>query len=674
MRILILNKDKNKKNKSEHLPLIGRIRIVVFFLLLLISFIYSPLIRAQWTNDPAQNTKLVQDTDDPVNISCVNNKGGGVFLFWEDGKKGSNSNVFYQYIDKTGKPAFKGEGKKISSLKGKKAQPLSAMYSGNSAVVIWKDYTYEPQGRLIVQRVFSDGNLGWSESGLQITAKQNVLDYSIATDTSGGVFVAHIEKTNDPQGNYKITVQKINATGYIMYKTDGIVVRRSAVRCSSVSVVADENGGTYLLWLENINNRFQVLGQHVDASGRINWSKAPVVISSSNNSVFTFTALSTNLNSVYVAWQVRNKSKDILHQLVSLKGKLLWGSGGKLACQIKGNQFNPSLAVNDSSLYMSWTNEFNHDKDLYIQKYRLDGKPMWTESGIPVIAYRGDQFGQKLIADPKSGVFISWIDKRIDSLKANIYGQRINKYGKFLWDSLGLPLAKYKNSEKSYLNILSDYDNSSILIFKDKRGTNNGIYGQKIITVSSLIPQIVGLKTKVERDSVTISWYNTNEGSASSFAVQKLIEDSNGNEKWITIANIPINNTLVNAYEVTEKPVTSGVQNYRILVTDKDGNTFLSEISQINYFTDSDHIILGQNTPNPFTDFTEISFYLPSSMRVSFEFYNSRLETVREISNQYFEAGENKIAFNSDNLPAGIYFYRLKAGEYVDVKKMVLVK
>lgn len=666
-----MNRINIKKSSNQNGSRRGLVTGYRFFLILLAVVLPSLSLNAQWVNDPAANTRLATETIDPINISAVNSSNGGLFLVWEDGKKGTTANIFYQFIDKYGRPAFKGEGKSISDLTGKKVQPVTVKFLANSAIVIWKDYTNEPQGNLVVQRIFSNGNLGWSEQGLQLTGKQSIYDYSVSADSSGNVFAAFVEKAGE---GYKIIVQKISENGYIQYRAEGITVHRSASRNNSICIIADERGGAFLFWLDNASGKSQVAGQHIDSNGKNTWGKTPNQISSSNNNVLSFTAQLTKQNSVYIAWQAQSKSKDILHQLVNIKGKGMWGSGGKLAAQIKGNQLNPNIAVADSALFLSWTNDYGHNKDIFIQKYRYDGKPLWKENGLPVLNLKGEQFGQKMVVDQKNGIFIAWVDKRNDTLKANIYGQKINRAGKFLWDSLGMPLAKYKNSDKSYLTVLPDNDNGIVVVFKDKRGSMNGIYGQKVFNASGVTQQPIGLRTRIVRDSVSVSWYNPSESFANTFTVQKLVDGDLTNGKWVTVATIPVNKYGVNSYEVTEKPRESGVQTYRIEVTDREGNSFMSEASQVNYFASASKIILGQNTPNPFTDFTEISFYLPASMRVSFEFYNSKLETVREISGQYFEAGENKIAFNADNLPAGIYFYRLKAGDFVDVRKMVLVR
>ena len=94
----------------------------------------------------------------------------------------------------------------------------------------------------------------------------------------------------------------------------------------------------------------------------------------------------------------------------------------------------------------------------------------------------------------------------------------------------------------------------------------------------------------------------------------------------------------------------------------------------MDYFREVESILLGQNSPNPFSDATTISFYLPEEDEITFEFFNSNIETVKKIEEVEYPAGKNEIVFNVENLPPGIYFYRLKVGAFVDVKKMIITE
>lgn len=83
---------------------------------------------------------------------------------------------------------------------------------------------------------------------------------------------------------------------------------------------------------------------------------------------------------------------------------------------------------------------------------------------------------------------------------------------------------------------------------------------------------------------------------------------------------------------------------------------------------------LEQNYPNPFNPTTEISFHLPEASHVSLIIYDLRGTVVKQLINGHHTAGSRKVLFDASNLASGVYFYRITAGKYFDVKKMVLIK
>jgi beta-glucosidase len=83
---------------------------------------------------------------------------------------------------------------------------------------------------------------------------------------------------------------------------------------------------------------------------------------------------------------------------------------------------------------------------------------------------------------------------------------------------------------------------------------------------------------------------------------------------------------------------------------------------------------LHQNFPNPFNPNTTITYDLPEYSHVSISLFNMLGQEVEEIINQSQQAGRYSIQFDGSNLPSGIYYYRLNAGKYVSVKKMLLLK
>lgn len=83
---------------------------------------------------------------------------------------------------------------------------------------------------------------------------------------------------------------------------------------------------------------------------------------------------------------------------------------------------------------------------------------------------------------------------------------------------------------------------------------------------------------------------------------------------------------------------------------------------------------LYQNYPNPFNPKTNIAFDLPKSSHVKIEVYNIQGELIKTLLNKYLTAGSHVIRFNASNLASGIYFYKIKAGNFIKVKKMIIVK
>lgn len=81
---------------------------------------------------------------------------------------------------------------------------------------------------------------------------------------------------------------------------------------------------------------------------------------------------------------------------------------------------------------------------------------------------------------------------------------------------------------------------------------------------------------------------------------------------------------------------------------------------------------LQQNYPNPFNPITIISYSLPKTAIVSLQIFNALGQEVASLVNERKEAGHYQVQWNA-NVPSGIYFYRLQAGEFMETKKMVLL-
>jgi uncharacterized protein (TIGR02145 family) len=93
-----------------------------------------------------------------------------------------------------------------------------------------------------------------------------------------------------------------------------------------------------------------------------------------------------------------------------------------------------------------------------------------------------------------------------------------------------------------------------------------------------------------------------------------------------------------------------------------------NENNNLNDFT------LDQNYPNPFNPSTTIRYSVAEPTNVTLVIYNSLGEKVKTLVDEHNDRGFYDVFFNGDNLPSGFYYYQIVTSQYVETKKMVLIK
>ena len=83
---------------------------------------------------------------------------------------------------------------------------------------------------------------------------------------------------------------------------------------------------------------------------------------------------------------------------------------------------------------------------------------------------------------------------------------------------------------------------------------------------------------------------------------------------------------------------------------------------------------LNQNFPNPFNPSTTIKYILPKAEKVRIVVYNLLGQKIITLLNKQMPVGSYEVEFTAKDLPSGVYLYRIEAGDYQEVKKMILMK
>jgi hypothetical protein len=105
-----------------------------------------------------------------------------------------------------------------------------------------------------------------------------------------------------------------------------------------------------------------------------------------------------------------------------------------------------------------------------------------------------------------------------------------------------------------------------------------------------------------------------------------------------------------------------------------DANGLMMSKSFIFNYTGPKEFKLEQNFPNPFNPTTTIQYQIPSDAKVTLKVYDILGSEVATIVNEEQEAGYKEVQFTGSNIASGMYVYRLTAGDYVSIKKMLMIK
>lgn len=637
-----------------------RVLLTVFLCIHIYSF-------AQWVNDPRSNTPLVINLKDPTNVTVLGENNEGAFIIWQDIIAPNLNNVFFLHFNKDGQVSFRADGKAVSLSQFNKVNPEAILSPKDEVIILWKEIISTEKQTLSVQKVNSSGERLWTDFGIQLEKVDGeITDFSLSCNSIGEVFISLIYKNLLPQKVTK-TIFKLGLAGeiltkYVSYqKPHGIIL--------NPQIIANDDQSAGLFWIETVDNKSTLIFNLENIYNKN--SKSPTILSNPKENVLDF-SVSKLGDDFYIIWTVSSHNKKIYHQLISSKGVKKWNSGGNILTTLKGSNSNPRYSFFNNRIIVTWVNENNKDRNIFADAFDVKGNKIWDMNPLPVINIKGDQFGQQIVSDNKGGFIIAWIDRRKSEDFGNIYAQKITIDKKFLWDATGVDLGTSPKSQKSYLNLINDKSGGAIAVFKDKRNDGCEIYGQKIFSTGTYAGQILGLKSELFGDSIKISWFAANESNIVEYDILRKAENESF---WKTIASLKkISNNSINYYEYFDFPDENGLISYRIVQKISGKENQLSDITTINYITYLSNYVLFQNSPNPFNETTSISFSIPSSQIVEIEIFDIRLNPIKVLVKDYFSEGKHTIIFNADELSPGIYFYRLKAGDFIAVKKMVVSK
>jgi len=182
--------------------------------------------------------------------------------------------------------------------------------------------------------------------------------------------------------------------------------------------------------------------------------------------------------------------------------------------------------------------------------------------------------------------------------------------------------------------------------------------------------ELISFTANASEGLVELSWITATETNNQGFEVER---SSGGEFETITFVEGHGTTTETQTYSYSDRNVNVGSYSYRLKQIDFDGTFEYSDEIEVEV-NGPLTFALEQNYPNPFNPTTTISYSLPLKSQVELAIYNALGESVMQLVNEEKPAGSYSVEFDAANLPSGIYFYRLRAGDFIETKKMILLK
>lgn len=185
--------------------------------------------------------------------------------------------------------------------------------------------------------------------------------------------------------------------------------------------------------------------------------------------------------------------------------------------------------------------------------------------------------------------------------------------------------------------------------------------------------ELTSFTALVNNDQVNLNWQTETEVNNYGFEIERAsASPSQGWEKIGFVEGHGNSNSLKDYY-FNDLNLESGKYKYRLKLIDNDGSFDYSDVVEAE-IEQSREFTVSQNFPNPFNPETAIKYSIPQNQKVTLIVYDVLGVEVRTLVNEEKSAGYYEVNFDAANLASGVYYYKLQTGNFVETKKMILLR
>jgi hypothetical protein len=172
-------------------------------------------------------------------------------------------------------------------------------------------------------------------------------------------------------------------------------------------------------------------------------------------------------------------------------------------------------------------------------------------------------------------------------------------------------------------------------------------------------------------EEVILNWSTATELNNHGFEVER----SEDNICFDKVGFIPGFGTTTEpkSYSFSDQSINNGTYYYRLKQIDFNGTHEYSGVVEVE-FRSFNSYLLEQNYPNPFNPSTKIKYWIQQSSNVTIKVFDILGNEIETLVNEEKPVGTYEITWYAEDLPSGFYFYTINAENFVETKKMILMK
>jgi hypothetical protein len=495
---------------------------------------------------------------------------------------------------------------------------------------------------------------------------------------------------NDGAYGLKPSVMKYNGISWVYVGTPGFSPRISKF----MSLAFD--GDTPYVCFGDYDITLEQISPSVKKFDGTNWIDVGTQRFSSGNNTFQSMVIIDHIP--YVAF-----TKNTFRVEVKKFNGINWVNAGT-SDPSDGGATYPVLATNGSTLYISFLDYANNGRTVR----KLDGMN-WINVGLPgfetgfkphsfalsndtpYVAYIDQLYGDHISVKKFNGT--DWVNVGIHGFTNNIsqypdiafngsvpyvsyieyiwlnvnnFCSSVMKFDGLNWINVGSRgFSPVSSLQKIAINKATPY-----VVFRNDENSYSGSVMK--FNDNPLPVELYSFNATVNRNYVTLNWSTGSETNNAGFDIERKSVNSNQWVKTGFVSGKGTINTLTN-YTFTDRAYT-GIFKYRLKQIDLNENFEYFDLSYPVEIRMQPVFKVSQNYPNPFNPVTQLEFVIPESGFVSLKVYDVLGNEVAVLVNEKLSPGIYKKEFDGSNYTSGIYFYTIKAGNFIQTKRMLLLK